>query len=232
MGRASGCRWSIGSCSSTTARSRSSPRPTTARRFASYFHEPMKSKLFPAFCLSVFACAAVAGCAKAQARTADGAPLEMPSPPPRILAPVEEPPVATVEPVEPAPSPPRTTPRPVSRGNGRSEPAQKPEGPVEPPAAPVTVPPVETPPPPEPARVLRAPGGAAVEAGIRQRLTQAQRNLRGVDYRKLSADGRAVYDQSKRFAEQAEQALRDQNLVFAATLADKAATLSAELQGR
>jgi hypothetical protein len=80
--------------------------------------------------------------------------------------------------------------------------------------------------------LLRAPGGAASEAGIRQRLTVAQRNLRRVDYGKLSADGRAVYDQSKRFAEQAEQALKDQNLVFAATLADKAATLSSELQGR
>jgi len=182
-------------------------------------------------CLSLLACAGAAGCAKAQARTADGAPLEMPTPPPRILAPVEEPPVATVEPVEPAPSPPRTTPRPVTRGNGRTEPAQKPEAAAEPPPAQVTVPPAETT-PPEPARVLRAPGGAAAEAGIRQRLTLAQRNLRRVDYGKLSADGRAVYDQSKRFAEQAEQALKDQNLVFAATLADKAATLSAELQGR
>jgi len=194
----------------------------------------MKSSLpsvLSALCLGLLVCAAAAGCAKAQARSADGAPLEMPTPPPRILAPVEEPPVATVEPVEPAPSPPRTNPRPVSRGNGRSEPAQKPEAAAEPPAAQVTVPPAETT-PPEPARVLRAPGGAAAEAGIRQRLTLAQRNLRRVDYGKLSADGRAVYDQSKRFAEQAEQALKDQNLVFAATLADKAATLSAELQGR
>ena len=195
----------------------------------------MKSSVWSplaALCLSLLVCAGAAGCAKAQARTADGAPLEMPTPPPRILAPVEEPPIATVEPVEPAPSPPRATPRPVTRGNGRSEPAQKPEAAAEPPAAQVTVPPAETTTPPEPARVLRAPGGAAAEAGIRQRLTLAQRNLRRVDYGKLSADGRAVYDQSKRFAEQAEQALKDQNLVFAATLADKAATLSAELQSR
>ncbi|HEV8318040.1 MAG TPA: hypothetical protein VGQ10_11550 [Vicinamibacterales bacterium] len=185
-----------------------------------------------ALCLSLLVGAAAAGCAKAQARTAEGAPLEMPTPPPRVLAPVEEPPVATVEPVEPAPSPPRASPRPVSRGNGRTEPAQKPEAAAEPPTVQVPVPPAEATPPPEPARLLRAPGGAASEAGIRQRLTVAQRNLRRVDYGKLSADGRAVYDQSKRFAEQAEQALKDQNLVFAATLADKAATLSSELQGR
>jgi hypothetical protein len=175
--------------------------------------------------------AGAAGCAKAQARTADGAPLEMPQPPPRILAPIEEPPVATVEPVEPAPSPPRVNPRPVTRGNGRSEPAQKPEATAEPAAAQVTPAP-EAATPPEPTRLLRAPGASALEAGVRQRLTVAQRNLRRVDYRKLSADGRAVYDQSKRFAQQAEQALSDQNLPFAATLADKAATLSAELLGR
>src|SRR5205823_24087 len=113
--------------SSTTGRSRFSPSPTVGRHFASYYHEPMKSSVWSplaALCLSLLVCAGAAGCAKAQARTADGAPLEMPTPPPRILAPVEEPPVATVEPVEPAPSPPRTTPRPVTRGNGRSEPAQ------------------------------------------------------------------------------------------------------------
>jgi hypothetical protein len=53
-----------------------------------------------------------------------------------------------------------------------------------------------------------------------------------VDYGRLNADARAQYDQSKRFMEQAQQALRDRNFVFAATLADKAATLAAGLSGR
>jgi hypothetical protein len=53
-----------------------------------------------------------------------------------------------------------------------------------------------------------------------------------VDYSKLSTDGRSQYEQSKRFIQQAEQALKDQNFVFAQTLADKAATLAAELLGR
>jgi hypothetical protein len=55
--------------------------------------------------------------------------------------------------------------------------------------------------------------------------------LSRVDYRKLTAEGRAQYDQSKRFSEQAESALRDRNLPFAATLADKAATLATQLGG-
>jgi hypothetical protein len=53
-----------------------------------------------------------------------------------------------------------------------------------------------------------------------------------VNYARLSPDGREAYDQSKRFSAQADQALKERNLNFAATLADKAATLAAELIGR
>jgi hypothetical protein len=77
---------------------------------------------------------------------------------------------------------------------------------------------------------LRAPGSA--EKPIRDLVARAQRDLGRVDYAKLSEAGKDQYEQSKRFVEQAEQALRDQNLVFAQTLADKAATLAAQLVGR
>jgi hypothetical protein len=63
-------------------------------------------------------------------------------------------------------------------------------------------------------------------------LARAQRDVGRVDYGKLSADGRAQYDQSKRFSAQAEEALKERNFVFAATLAEKAATLAADLLGR
>ena len=43
--------------------------------------------------------------------------------------------------------------------------------------------------------------------------------------------GRSQYEQSKRFSDQAEDALRDRNFPFAATLADKAFTLAAQLGG-
>ena len=84
--------------------------------------------------------------------------------------------------------------------------------------------------PVEPAPTLRTPG--TEERPIRERLTVAQSNLSRVDYSKLSTDGRSQYEQSKRFIQQAEQALKDQNFIFAQTLADKAATLAAELLGR
>jgi hypothetical protein len=67
---------------------------------------------------------------------------------------------------------------------------------------------------------------------VRDLLTRAARDLNKVDYMRLSTDSRAQYEQSKRFSEQAEQALKERNLIFAATLADKAATLAAELLGK
>ena len=48
----------------------------------------------------------------------------------------------------------------------------------------------------------------------------------------MSKEGQSQYDQSKRFSDQAEQALKEKNFLYAMTLADKAATLAAELAGR
>jgi hypothetical protein len=81
---------------------------------------------------------------------------------------------------------------------------------------------------------LRAPSpaNAATERSVRDLLARAARDINQVDYSRLSAEGKSQYEQSKRFSIQAEQALRERNLIFAATLADKAATLAAELLGR
>jgi hypothetical protein len=175
-----------------------------------------------------------AGCVKTQAKTSpDGPPLEMPAPPARVIAPLDEPiTAAPAEPLEPAPAPASTTRRPVRRPPNSGDAAtQKPETtppaePVNPQAAPTEATTAATPPTP----TLRAPGSA--EKPIRDRVAIAQRDLARVDYAKLTEDGRAQYEQSKRFIQQAEQALKDQNFVFAATLADKAEKIAAELLGR
>jgi hypothetical protein len=168
----------------------------------------------------------LSGCAKARAETSpDGPPLAMPAPPPRVIAPVEEPlTAAPAELTEPAPTPPNPSRRTPTRSS--SAPAQKPE--QTPPAEPAPQAAPEA--PAEPGPTLRAPGVA--EKPVRDRLFAANRDLGRVDYAKLSVDGRAQYEQSKRFIQQAEDALRAQNFVFAQTLADKAATLAAELLGR
>ena len=164
--------------------------------------------------------ASAAGCAKPRAATVpDGPPLAIPTPPERVLAPVDEPvPVAA----EPAPEPPpptaaapRTPPKPAA-------PAPKPQ-----PAPPVAAQPA----PPPDTRELQtsAATSAAAERNVRDLLARAARDLGRINYGGLSADGRAQYDQSKRFSAQAQDALRERNFVFAETLADKAATLAAEL---
>ena len=88
--------------------------------------------------------------------------------------------------------------------------------------------------PPEPARELRAApsaADAAAERQVRDLLARASRDLGRVDYRRLSTEGKSQYEQAQRFAEQADQALKERNFVFAATLADKAATLASQLAG-
>jgi len=184
--------------------------------------------------LSLALCAlTAAGCAKAQAKTtAAGPPLEVPEPPPRVLAPVEEPVIVSTPPPEvPPPAPaaaaPRTPPpRPPAR---RTEP-EKPETPA--PAAATTGTPAPVPEPPRELRPASPAAEANAERVAREVLARAARDLGRVDYGKLNGDARAQYDQSKRFMEQAQQALRDRNFVFASTLADKAAALAAELSGR
>jgi hypothetical protein len=99
--------------------------------------------------------------------------------------------------------------------------------------------PAEAPPPepakPSPAATLQTippSKESQVQRSIRVHLDGAIANLNRVDYRQLSADGRANFEQARRFIAQAEEALRTKNLVFAETVADKAATLAAQLAGR
>jgi hypothetical protein len=73
---------------------------------------------------------------------------------------------------------------------------------------------------------------AEMERAVRGLLTRATGDLNRIDRRALNADARTQYDTAKRFVAQAEEALKSRNLVFATNLADKAATLAAQLAGR
>jgi hypothetical protein len=178
--------------------------------------------------LLVVAAACGAGaCSKARAQTVpDGPPLAMPLPPARVITPIEEPlaavPITTELPAAAgAPTPPPRTP-PRRTDTAAAAPAQPP-----PPVTPAPAPVVE---PPRPTRPTAHE--LAEEKRIRGLLSRASRDIGRLDYRRLSNEGRAQYDQSKALAEQAEQAIKDRNWVFADTLADKAATLAAELLDR
>jgi actin cytoskeleton-regulatory complex protein PAN1 len=179
----------------------------------------------------VAASAQLAACAKARAQTvADGPPLAMTAPPPRVLAPVEQPLEAApaVPEVPAAPAPRAPAPPPPRRAAVANPPA---EAEARPEPEPVTLSPA---PPLDPGRELRAApstADAAAERQVRDLLMRAARSLARVDYRRLSSEARSQYEQSKRFSDQAEDALRDRNFPFAATLADKAFTLAAQLGG-
>lgn len=160
--------------------------------------------------------------AKAQVRTEAEVPLlDPPPPPPRVVAvytPEPEPlPISPA--VEPA-TPVRPPPRPA-RAEQKPEAAAAPPEPVEAVARPQAGPSLTMTPTPgsEPQTV----------AAIRQLLGRAARDLSRINAASLNGDRRAQYDQARRFIEQAEDALKNRNVVFAGKLADKAATMAAVL---
>jgi outer membrane biosynthesis protein TonB len=172
---------------------------------------------------------AASACVSAQAKGDAGGPaLAPPAPPPHTIIPVEivEEPAAAPAPPLPAPVVVRPSSRP--RAAKPDKPAEKPvEKPVEKPdpAAVSTQPPAPAPAPP----LQTTANVAEVETTIRARIADARRDLDRIDARGLTPERRAQYDTAKRFLQQAEDALKVKNLVFAEQLADKAATLAAAL---
>jgi hypothetical protein len=197
------------------------PQPTHGRKLA--------GRRVAAACACLGICALVAtGCARARATTVPSLPeLEVPTPPPRILMPIEvtaevqEPPPPAPVPEEPerAPAPPR--PRPSVPPPPTEAPKTAEEPPKPAPTAPVTT--LQTTPAAEQGEVERA---------IRATMSRATADLNRIDYRVLNADARTQYDTAKRFIQQAEDAIRLRNLPFAKTVADKAAVLATQLGGR
>lgn len=173
--------------------------------------------------------AAAAGCAKAHASAQPGGPpLETPPAPPRVVSSLieSEPTVTAAPPIEgPSPRPTPDATRPVAPR----------ERPVPPPATAASETQVPAPPLPvdEPPRTLQTtPNAGQAEQRIRGLLTSASRDLSKIDYRVLSVDAQAQYDTAKRFTEQADEALKTKNFVFAEQLADKAAAIAAQLLKR
>ena len=172
---------------------------------------------------------AVSGCAHVTARTEPSPALDVPTAPPRDVEPAA---VPTTE-EAPAPTP---APEPPSIPESRRGAAPRP------PAPPREQPPAEAPKPPAvaatptkpPATLQTTPAAAdeELERGIRTTLVHASAELDRCDYRRLGADARIQYDTAKRFILQAEDAVRDKNLVFARNLADKALTLAIQLSGK
>lgn len=155
--------------------------------------------------------------AKAQVRTEVELPLlDPPPPPPRVVTIYQdEPALVPVAPVvEAVPA------RPPSRPQ-RAD--------VRPESAPATEPVAEAVKPPALTLTL-SPGTEAQTAGaIRELMARASRDLARLNPAALNADGRGQADAARRFLQQAEDALKARNIIYAGKLADKAATIAAVL---
>jgi hypothetical protein len=171
-----------------------------------------------------------AGCATTRAEVPRERPaLDVPVPPPRVITPLPPPEPLPVEPVgnlpgNSAPSPPRPRPqrppetaKPETKPEETKPPEQNPQG--------------QTPLVPQ----LRTPdvgNPALVTQQVRDTISRARAVLENIDYGPLSDTRKKVYDDAKLFANQAEEALKGNNLVAAKELAEKAERLAKELQGR
>jgi hypothetical protein len=177
-------------------------------------------------CLAVVALAwSASACVSAQAKVDPGGPaLAPPAPPPRTIIPVEIVEAPATPPEAPAPAPVIVRPTARRPAPKTDKPAEKPADKADPAAA---APPAAAPAPTAPLQTTA--NVTELERAIRARMAQAGRDLDRTDYRALNAERRTQYDTAKRFLQQADDALKVKNLVFAEQLADKAATLAAAL---
>ena len=166
------------------------------------------------------AAALTSGCASARASAPAPLPtLTAPEAPPRVVAEYLPDPPLPAEPVSTeavAASP--SSPRPARREPPRPDNQVGPQGPPAP--APAQ----------QPSLAMQNTGAnAKADQSVRSLLAQAGRDLERVVYQSLDADGRAQYDTARRFMQQADEALKSRNVVFAGKLADKAAIMAAVL---
>lgn len=181
--------------------------------------------------LVVLAAFGSAACTTTRAEVAVERPaLDVPPPPPRLIVPLPPPPQSPRPDPVPALSEPGTSP------SAKPRPPREKEAPPKPEAKPEEKPAETTPPAnPSPVPPLRIPAGGdpgEQAAQIRTSIDRTLGTLNGIDYQKLQEARRKQYDEAKAFANQAEQALKEKNLVVAKEFADKAERLTKELTGR
>ena len=178
-----------------------------------------------------------AGCSRVHAKEApESPPLEMPAPPPRDVEPNELPEAPDPIPLaqEPAHTAPSRARPPIQQPSRNEPPRQEPPKPEQQATPASEVPkPDEAPKPPSPTlQTTPSTAEGEVERGIKATLKRAGDDLNRIDYRALNSDGRMQYNQAKGYLRQADEAMNKKNLLFAKTLADKAAALATQLGGK
>jgi len=155
--------------------------------------------------------------------------LDVPPPPPRVVEPAPVPdttpePVPDLPPV-PAPAKPRPQPRPQpAEPKADAKPEQTP-------AESGTSAPMPPPNPPQ-LRTPQTADGTEAEKTVRTTIDRARNVLNTVNFNPLSNERKKAYNDAKAFIQQAEDAAKQGNYVFAQSLANKAETLATELAGK
>ena len=202
------------------------------QRTAARVRKVAMSMVFRAALMVVLASVGAASCASTRAEVPVERPaLDVPPPPPRTIVPLPPPPEAPrPDPVQDLPegsTSPTAKPRPPREKEApKTEPKTTEEKPVEP------APPANTPSPVPPLRIPDTGDPNQQTAQIRAGIDRTLETLNGIDYQKLQQPRQKAYDDAKLFAQQAEQALKEKNLVLAKEYADKAERLTKELTGR
>jgi hypothetical protein len=171
-----------------------------------------------------------AGCRHAEARALPEIPLEMPAPPPRLVE-VTDPqdPLIVPLPEEPVTSSPSRRVVPPARTEARP-PEPRPEVVADSPRTEDTGR-AAVPPPPT---LQTVPTQQETEADrkLRIQLNQTSGVLARINVQSLNGEARQQLETARGFVRQAEEALQVRNLVFASNLAEKAASIAAQLSGR
>ena len=166
------------------------------------------------------------------ARPVERPALEVPPPPPRMIAPL---PLPDLPPVDFVPeSPTNNNPSsPRSRAKSEKPEPAKPEQKPETPPAPVDPPPTAPQQPSTPAlRIPESADNSQLQNQIKTQIATARGILDKTDYGPLKQPLKNAYDQAKNFVSEAEAALKTGNLVYAKEVAEKAERLAKELQNR
>jgi hypothetical protein len=163
------------------------------------------------------------GCTTSRAQIPEQQPtLVVPPVPPRAI----EPPPAIEPPAAPLPAEPPPTIAANPKPRPRAQAEVKPDAKQEPPVESVSTPP---PPPVAPLRTSTTPTGPEATRQIREILDNTQRMLDKVD--SLSSDDRkANFTSAKALMQQAEEALKKEELTQARALAERALNIAKLLQ--
>jgi outer membrane biosynthesis protein TonB len=176
----------------------------------------------------------LSACASGRAQVIEDRPtLAVPPVPPRTIEaqPPVEPPAAEpiVEPVPPLPPAPKPRPNRSASNSNTTEPKPDPKPEQTGEAANAAAP---NSPPVAALRTPSTPSGPEATRQVKEALQRTNGILSKVDYQKLSTEKRENYDMAKAWMQQADDAIKKDDLRLALSFAERAENIAKQLESR